>query len=207
MNITVHNAELVESAGQQAWMIAVEVDREDGSAPYLHALVLPSDTAEWRAAEYDLDDVPDDQLWSMVIHEAIVATAVSETVTVQTAIEDALVEDSDVRRKRYLERRGKDKPIKTRKKGARRPTGPTGQPLKVAGPSMKVVADSDLADPIATMSKHTPRRREHVEARRVIVDDARRRLREERGQRPVSSDDVVLQRASTIQKKKEGSQR
>lgn len=189
MNVMIHNAQLVAGVGQNSWMFAVEVDREDGTAPQMVAMVFPEDTIEWRTAEYGLDDLSDDELWDLVIREALTPTSTEE-------VQGRLAKPLTDRRQEYLDKhRGSG--LKKRAKGARRPrVNETGQPLKAAGPRERVLVDSDLDDPMETVKKHTPRRGEHVRARREVFEDLRQRMIE--GVTVPAVDDVVLSQSKQV---------
>lgn len=86
--------------------------------------------------------------------------------------------------------------------GATTVSGPRGRkPIKAAGATMTVLADSDCADPLEFIVAECPRRPEHVEARRELL---RARDEAERSERPAAdSDSVILASARRVRQNRE----
>lgn len=193
MDITILNAELCTNHQTEAWFLAVEVT-EDG-ATSLHAVIIPIDALEWRVAEFGLDDMSDAELWELLVRENFTQLPASTDP-------DGLANADTVEQARdtYLARISKRKGTGTLKRGA---AARRSKPLKAAGPGTIVLADSDGGDAFTLITERSPRRPEHIEARREIVTRTREETRIARLRSSSESrDEIVLAEARRIRARK-----
>jgi len=211
MDITVLNAELCENPnGSQAWVLALDVTDASTGVTTRTAMVVPTDALEWRIAEYELDDLEDDEVWEMILREPFSALPKMDDEA-GLALAPTIAEARDVYVGQIRASKGKGQLRRAKKT----PTKPAGKGAKVkveepevfervkaAGNGLTVIVDSDGNDPIELMKKHCPRRAEHVDARRTIVTRERERATVRRTRRGPARDDVILSEARRIKDRK-----
>jgi hypothetical protein len=200
MDIELLNVELCEnSGGERAYLLALDVTDPATKTTTRTCTIVPTDVLEWRIAEYGLDDLSDDDVWELVIREALTPLpkpGEADNVVLSETVADA--------RKTYVGRinahKGKGV-LKRRGKAelpGRRKAGPPPEPVKAAGPDLTVIADSDGSDGIELLKARSPRRPEHIEARRIIVERARRDAQAAQAARNHSTDDLIMTTARRI---------
>lgn len=172
MEIAVHHAELAKIGDRPYYVLTTEITHDDGTVE-AQAHIMPTDTLEWRAAEYDLDPGTT-QGWSdllnLVLYEQHLDAGGPEE---QLADPDGLWQAPTVAAARKA-RMGR---VKTRRgKGrARGVPGPSAQ--KAIVDDAVGIMGSGEQDPLEFIKQTAPISAEHLQVKREYVRRVRGRVR------------------------------
>lgn len=170
MDVTIYNADLIQSPSGAQWVLSMEVEGVDGISGH----IIPVEAFENTAAEYGLDPSNFDQLLEIIVYRAYIPGDLLGPRNPKWLFN---AESIDEARENLLE-------MVADTKGTGTLTSVSGQsPQQALQEQVPRLNRSAKADPIAFMKKHTPIDQSVMEVRRQVTQRHRDKIRSDRKRR------------------------